>query len=407
MKKKILVVCQHFWPESFRINDICDFLTEEGCEVDVLCGIPNYPGGNFFKGYGVFRNRKEIYNSVSITRVLEIPRGDNSNLRILINYLSFPFFSLFHLPRLLTKKYDKVIIYQLSPVYMAISGILLGKIKRIETIMYVLDLWPENLYSVLKIKNIFLRKLLEKTSHWHYKNVDKLIVISKKMRSRIISITNKEHKKVIFIPQCCEKIYEKSIKDRTLENKFSKGFNILFAGNISPAQDFKTVIEAAKILHSKNIKDINWIIVGDGMSRNWLENEVDSAGLSNNFFFEGAKPIEDIPKYTYIADGLLACLVDSDLLDATIPAKVMSYLAAGRPLLLAMNGEASRIVKKIGCGFTGPSSNAEKLYENIAKLYYMNKSERITMGSLGKNYHFTHFERNMNLQKIYKFIFDN
>ena len=134
MKKdpKILVICQHFWPESFRINDICDFFIEKGCSVDVLCGIPNYPKGRFFPGYSYIRKRKQTHNGINIRRVFEIPRGNNSNLRIFLNYISFPIASLFHIPRLLTKKYDKIFIYQLSPVMMSIAGILVGKLKKTE-----------------------------------------------------------------------------------------------------------------------------------------------------------------------------------------------------------------------------------------------------------------------------------
>ncbi|MGZ6005792.1 MAG: glycosyltransferase family 4 protein, partial [Candidatus Saccharimonadales bacterium] len=181
-KNKMLVVCQHFWPEAFRINDICDYLLDRNCEIEVLCGIPNYPKGQFFEGYSYFKNRKQIHNGIEVRRALEIPRGSNTNLRIFLNYISFPWASLFHLPRLLTKKYDKIFIYQLSPVMMSIAGIIVGKLKRTETTMYVLDLWPENLFSVLDIKNRFLRALITKISHWHYRHVDKLVVLSEKMK---------------------------------------------------------------------------------------------------------------------------------------------------------------------------------------------------------------------------------
>jgi colanic acid biosynthesis glycosyl transferase WcaI len=120
--KKVLVVCQHYWPESFRLNDICKFLVEEkNCNIEVLCGIPNYPKGKFFDGYSYFHNRKQLHDRILIHRALEIPRGKNTNLRIFLNYISFPISSLFHIPRLLTKHYDKIFIYQLSPVMTSIE----------------------------------------------------------------------------------------------------------------------------------------------------------------------------------------------------------------------------------------------------------------------------------------------
>lgn len=405
--KKILVVGQHFWPESFRINDICDFFVEKGCEVDVLCGLPNYPKGQFFEGYSYFKKRKETHNNVNIYRTFEIPRGNNSNLRILINYISFPIASLFHIPRLLTKKYDKIFLYQLSPVMMSIAGIIIGKIKKTETTMYVLDLWPENLFSVLDIKNQFLRSLVTKISHWHYKKVDKIIAMSDQMAQKLIDVTKIDPKKITVIPQTCEKLYETPIIDKQLSNRFKSGFNIVFTGNISPAQSFETIIEAAKKLKNNGITDINWIIVGDGMSRKWLESEVKKAKLNDCFYFEGFVAMEDIPKYTTITDVLIACLSKSELLEATIPAKVTSYIASGKPIVVAMDGEVQKLINNtIKCGFAGPTGDSDALYNNIRKMYALTNQERLDMGKRARKYHFKHFERNLILTKLYNFIFN-
>lgn len=405
-KGKILVVCQHFWPESFRINDVTDYFIERGCEVDVLCGLPNYPSGTFPQGYGYFKKRRQTYKGANIRRAFEVPRGNNSNLRIFVNYISFPLASIFHIPRLLTHKYDKIFLYQLSPVMMTFAGIIVGKLRRTETTMYVLDLWPENLFSVLPIKNRFGKWLVTSISHWHYRRVDKLVVLSEKMRSRLLDVTGITEEKIIVLPQACEKIYEKDISDPVITKRFKGGFNIVYAGNISPAQSFDTVLDAAKQLKQRGLKDIRWIIVGDGMSKKWLEDKVVEHGLSDSFYFEGQKPIEDVPKYTDIADALLGCLVKSDLLEATIPAKVMSYIAAGKPMVLAMDGEAQKLVNEtIRCGFAGPTEDSKQLANNIERLYNMSNQERKKMGQRAKEYHFKYFERNIILQKLYNFLF--
>ncbi len=405
--KKILIICQHFWPEAFRINDTANFFIEKKCDVDVLCGIPNYPSGKFTKGYSYFKNRKQIHKGISIRRVFEIPRGNNTNFRIFINYLSFPIASLLHVPRLLTKKYDKIFLYSLSPVMMSISGIIVGKIKKTETVMYVLDLWPENLFSVLDIKNKLMRKTITRISHWHYKNVDKFIVLSEQMKEKIITITGKASSSVLVLPQACEKIYERDIVDKVLTKRFSKRFNVLFTGNISPAQSFTTIIDAAKILKSRKVKDINWIIVGSGMSINWLVAEITKNNLNDCFFFEGQKPISDIPKYTTIADVLVGCLTKSELLEATIPAKVMSYIAAGRPIVLAMDGEVQDLINnKIKSGFVGPTEDAPTLANNIYKVYMMNKKQRNNLGLKSRKYHFKYFERNIIMGKLHNFLFN-
>ncbi len=165
-------------------------------------------------------------------------------------------------------------------------------------------------------------------------------------------------------------------------------------------------MDAAEKIKDSNINDINWIIVGDGMSRKWLEEEVKNRGLSESFYFEGQKPLEDMPKYTGIADVLLGCLVKSELLEATIPSKVTSYFAAGRPVVLAMDGEVRDLVNnKIKCGFAGPTEDSVTLAENIIKIYQLSNKERNDMGARGREYHFKYFERNLTLNKLYNFIF--
>lgn len=404
-KPRILVVCQHYWPESFRINDIADFFVEKGCEVDVLCGLPNYPQGTLHKGYSFFRKRRQLHNGAHVHRVPEITRGNNTNARILLNYLSFPFFSLFYIPWLLTKNYDKIFLYQLSPVMMSIAGIVVGKIRKIETTMYVLDLWPENLFSVLDIQNPILRRIVTHVSHWHYQRVDKLIVLSEQMKQRLSSITNISPSRITVIPQASEKIYEVDTSDETLNTKYGKGFNILYAGNISPAQSFGTMIEAAQLLKASGKHDIKWIIVGDGMSKKQMEEDVAAAQLSESFNFEGHKPITEISNYTHVADVLVGCLAKSELLEATIPAKVMSYIASGKPIVLAMDGEVAHLINDtIQCGFVGPTEDATSLAANIAKIYDMPVRERNRLGERARSYHFAHFERNILLNKLYEFV---
>ncbi len=402
----MLIVCQHYWPESFRVNDIGEYFVEQGVKVDVLCGIPNYPEGKFYPGYGFFRNLRQQHNGVNIMRVWEIPRGSNTNFRIFLNYISFPFFSLFFVPLLLTKKYDKIFVFTYSPILMAIAGIIVGKIRRTEITLYALDLWPENLFSVLKIKNRFLRWMATVVSHWHYHHADKILAASEKMRQRLIDITHIDKKKVVVLPQACEKIFEEQIHDKKLAARFSKGFNIVFTGNISPAQSFETIIAAAKKLKDEGIEDINWIIVGDGMSRKWVEKEVKKAGLNKDWYFEGYKPQADIPRYTGIADALIGGLVKSDLLEASIPAKVTSYLAAGQPMVMYLDGEARDLInQKAKSGFASPTEDADALAENLKKVYRMSKKERDEMGARGRAYHFKYLERNVVYNKLYNFIF--
>ncbi|MGB4762504.1 MAG: glycosyltransferase family 4 protein [Candidatus Saccharimonas sp.] len=406
MSKRVLIVGQHFWPESFRINDIADFLAnEKGCTVDVLCGLPNYPSGKFPDGYSYFKNRHQTYKNITIRRVFEVPRGNNSNFRIFLNYISFPIASIFHIPRLLTKKYDKILIYQLSPVMMSIAGLLLGKLTRTETTMYVLDLWPENLYSVIAVRNPLLRKIAGSVSHWHYRHVDKLIALSATMRTKLLEVSSVPPSKIATIPQACEKVYETPIHDEAIHRRFNSKFTVVFTGNISPAQSFDTMVKAAAILKKEQFDDIHWIIVGDGMSRKEAEQSVRDQGLESNFSFEGHHPIEDMPKYMERADVLVGCLAKSELLEATIPAKVMSYIASGKPIVLAMDGEAGTLINDtIRCGYASGTEDAAALADNIRRIYDLPTSKRRTLGEKASIYYAKNLNRTVLLEKLYNFL---
>lgn len=402
--KRILVVCQHYWPESFRITDICDYFVESGYEVDVLCGLPNYPKGEIFPGYSWKGPYKEHHRGVRIFRVPEIPRKGNSGARIFLNYISFPVASLFRIPALVFNRYDRIFLYQLSPVMMSIAGIILGRIKRVQTTMYVLDLWPENLFSVLQVENQLARRLATAVSHWHYRHVDKLVVLSNLMKKRVLEASRLDQDKVAVLPQACEKFYEADVVDASLAERFSGRFNVVFTGNISPAQSFETMIDAAELLRDQGHRQVRWIIVGDGMSRREIEVAVEARGLGDCFEFVGQVPPEEIPAYTTLADVLVGCLVKSDLLEATIPAKVLSYVAAGRPVVLAMDGEVGDLIRASACGFVGPAGDATALASNLEAVLSLSESERRQLGVNARSYHFKHLERNIVLGRLVDFL---
>ena len=401
---KILVVCQHYWPENFRINDIVEGFLERGHEVDVLCGQPNYPEGEFYDGYDAHSIKEETHGKVRIFRTYEIKRGSNTNLRIFLNYMAYPVASGIRVKKLLKNDYDKVFIYQLSPVMMAYAGLKFAKKKKIGCAMYILDIWPQNLYSVIPIKNKAIRKFLYAWSMWYYKKPTQLITVSEKMRQYFLQVLGKKENEITFIPQCPEKLYEEEVHDPELETRFSGGFNVVYTGNISPAQDLETITEAAKICIDNGLQDLRFIIVGDGMSRTHFEDLVEKAGIKEHFYFEGFHPIEDVPKYTDIADALLGTLKKDGLEDYSIPAKVMSYLAAGKPLLLAMEGEPEQILREADCGLSSKPGDAMALADNIKKLYHMPEAERKELGEHARVYQQAHFERDRNIDRMLEVI---
>lgn len=404
MKKRILIISQHFWPENFRISDIAAGFAENDIEVDVICGIPNYPNGPVPEGYGMFKNKKQDYRGATVYRTWEIVRKGNSSLRIFLNYISYPFFAGFKVLGFLGKKYNAVFCYETSPVYMIWPAIVYSKLTHTPLTTYVLDLWPENLYSVLHIKNKFLRRIAKSTSHWHYRRCDKLIAMSPSLRQTLQKITGKSRDKIAVIPQYCEKFYEQDIFDRALSEKYKGYFKVVYAGNISPAQNLEVAVDAARLLKNEGVKDVKFIIVGDGMSKKDIENYAARQGVEEYFDFLGSKPVTDMPVYHTLADCLLAPLAKSEDLGLTIPAKVTSYLAGGRPVLTCIDGEGSYVVEKAEAGLTAHSGDSAGLRKNILILYQMSAEDRQKMGENARNYHLSHHSRDMVLAQLIDFI---
>lgn len=405
--KKVLVICQHYWPETFRVTDLCEGFVENGYDVDVLCGIPNYPTGKFFKGYGIFKNRRQKYKGVNIFRVLEIPRGNNSNLRISLNYLSFSFFALFHLFKLRKNGYDRVLVYELSPVFMIFPGIVMSRLIKKPLYVYICDFWPYSLFSIIKVKNKFIVKQITKMSFWHYKQANGLMGVFKGIQKRLVNEVKIAPEKTLYIPQAAEKFYEKEEKNKSLEKKYKNRFKIVFAGNINPAQSFETIISAAEKLKNQNVTNIIFIIIGGGMSKNWLIDQVRKKQLTELFSFEGFKPVEEIPQYQTLADVLICALSKSQLFEYGIPAKIQSYMASGKPIVAAMNGSANTLINTSGSGIAVKSGDSQGLANAILTLYKMTPLQRKKIGEMARKYHFAHFERNYNLNRVIEFVFNN
>ena len=405
-KKRILVVTQHFWPENFRINDIVEGFLADGLEVDVLCGLPNYPKGEWFPGYSGKGPWHENYKGANVYRCREISRKGNTGLRIFANYCSWPLFARFSLHRL-PGGYDAILCYNTSPVLMNWPALAAGKKFKAPVSSYVLDIWPENLYSVLPVKNKLLRGIAQAVSDWNYRRADRLIAMSSGLRERLLQRTGKQPESVAVIPQYCEDFYAVSGGDPALSERYKGCFNLAFAGNFSPAQSLDTVLCALKLANERRQagqKPLHLLLVGDGMSRPALEKLAGELCLEKSVTFYGSVPPEKIPAINGFADALLVSLSDSPDLGLTVPAKVASCMAAGKPLLASMNGEGARAVAESGGGLVSPACHAEALAENMLALAAMSEGERMAMGKKSKAYYEAYYCREKLLRQIETFI---
>ena len=403
-QKKILVVTQHFWPENFRINDIVEGFLQDGIAVDVLCGLPNYPKGEWFPGYSAAGPFEEEWHGARLYRCKEVPRRGNTSVNIFLNYVSWPWYAAHALHRL-PGGYDAVFCFNTSPVLMCWPAIRYAKKHHIPFTNYVLDIWPENLYSVLNVKNKALRAIAQGVSDALYKKADRLIAMSEPLQQRLCQRTGMPPQKVAVIPQYCEDFYAVPQPDAALQAQFGGRFNLVFTGTFTPAQSLETVITAVQDARSRGADMLHLLLVGDGMSRAALEAKVKELHAEDAVTFYGSVPATDIPKFTALADALIVCLSDSPDLGLTVPAKVASYMAAGKPVLASMDGAGNAAVAAAG-GLRSPACDAAALADDLLALTRMGAAQRAAMGQSAKEYYLAHYRRSELLRKLEHFILE-
>lgn len=389
---KLLVICQYYYPEQFRINDICETLAEQGNDVTVLTGLPNYPSGIVPKEYKFFKRRKEKIKNVNIVRCFEIGRRKGALWRIL-NYLSFGISASLK-ALFMSNEFDAIFVYQLSPITMALPAIVYKKAHKNKKIhLYCLDLWPESLLIENFDKNSKIYKIIYKLSRWIYNKCDSISVTSR----GFIDYFNQElkiTKKINYLPQYCEENIYKKNNDNTKES--NNKINLVFTGNIGKAQSVETIIKAAEKLKENNIL-IH--IVGDGSSLSNCKELAEKLKLKNVIFY-GRKPIEDMKIYYNMADAMLITLADEEIIAKTIPGKLQSYMAAGKPILGAIGGETNRIIQEAECGYCVNAEDYSGLAEIIKKFSSDNKEIKKEMSIKSYNYYKENFEKEKFIESL-------
>jgi glycosyltransferase involved in cell wall biosynthesis len=402
---RILIVSQYFWPETFRINDLVIELVNRGHEVYVLTGKPNYPQGVIYKGYGLFTHNRDEFNGAKVYRVPLIPRKKGTGLQLIVNYLSFVVsacaFVLFH-----RKRFDVSLTFAISPITQIYPALLHKKLFRSRAYLWVQDLWPESVTAAGKMNSPKVLRVLTEMVKNIYKKTDGILVQSEAF---IPSVSDKEVSidKINYIPNWAEEIFTKPLEGNAHKYKsiVPDGFVVMFAGNIGEAQDFESIVNAAE--KTKHIKGIKWVIVGDGRKRDWVEREIATRELSETFFLLGRYPVEEMPYFFNLADMMLLTLKDEEIFSLTIPSKVQSYLAFGKPIASMINGIGNKVINDANCGFTANAGEADRLAENIIKAYITPKEILTQLGVNGKAYYAKEFDKNAIVDRLERVLEGN
>lgn len=389
---KILVVCQYYYPEPFRISDICEELVKNGNEVTVLTGIPNYPEGIIYEGYGNGDKSDEYINGVHIIRCYTIPRKKGAFYRLL-NYYSYAISSslkiLFNGVKAADgSEFDVVFVNQLSPVMMAYAGMLYKWKHNKKLVLYCLDLWPESLAAGGIKKNSLIYKLFDRISGQIYKSCDQILVTSKSFIGYLSQKFAISKNSFTYLPQYAEDLFENVAS----KAEAKKTIDFVFAGNIGTLQSVDTIIEAAELL--KDNKQLLFHIVGGGIELASLQDEVKAKNLENVIFY-GRRPVEEMPKFYSMADAMLVTLIGDPLLSLTLPGKVQSYMAAGKAIIGAIDGETKTIVEEAQCGFISKSGDSKALAESILRFSSLSDEDKESMGLKARIYYTDKFSKNM------------
>ena len=374
---------------------------QKGHEITVLTAIPDYPEGKFYDGYGFFKKNREIYNGIKIYRAPLIPRGSGSNIRLALNYISFVIGGIFTSLFIMKNAFDIVFVYEPSPITVGIPAIFIKKIKKIPLCFWVLDLWPESVLSASNLsKSSIVSKILNPVVKFIYKHSDKILVSSKGF---INSVENKgvRRDKIEYFPQWAEPIFKPIKSNKSLLTGVpEKSFKIMFAGNIGEAQDFPSIMKAARQL--RNNEDIQWIVLGRGRREKWVKSKIKEYELENSFHLLGSFPLEMMPEFYDNADAMLFSLKDEYIFSITIPGKVQSYLACGKPILAMVNGEGAQVVIDANAGLTCNAESPEDLVKNILKIKNMDAEEILEMELNARKYYENNFERSFLFDKVEK-----
>ena len=392
-KKHILVVSQYFYPEQFRINDMCQEWIKRGYKVTVLTGIPNYPMGKFYEGYGYAKRRREVWNGIDIIRIPLIARG-SSSIGMVANYSSFVV-SGFVKNLLSNIKADYVFTFEVSPMTQALIGCWYAKKHHVPHYLYVQDLWPENVITVTGISNPAIIKPIDKMVDYIYKNTDEIFATSP---SFVEAICNREvnvpHEKVHYWPQYAEEFYKPLEKKAVKEIPEDGSFKIIFTGNIGTAQGLQILPKTAELLKGENVK---FVMVGDGRYLEEFENEIQKRNVQDKFLMVPRQPAERIPELLAACDAAFLSFQDDPLWTKTIPAKLQSYMACGMPIIASAAGETKRIIEEAECGVCCAIGDVEQLGKSIKVMMEANMEE---MCVKSRDYCEHHFDKKMLMDQM-------
>lgn len=383
MGNRVLLLTQWFDPEpTFKGLVFARELVKQGFEVEVITGFPNYPGGKVYPGYRVKLIQKEVIDGVNVTRVPLYPSHDKGAKGRILNYASFAASSLIY-GLFFARKADVMYAYH-PPLTVGVTAALLRLFRRIPVVYDIQDMWPDTLRATGMFSNERALRVVSAVCDWVYKRVDHIVVLSPGFRRLLIERGVPAAKIDVIYNWCAED----SISDRggDLPAGFpAEGFRVLFAGNMGKAQALPAVLEAAEIL-SHEAPTARFVFLGGGVEVDRLKDMAEGKGLANVSFLPPVL-MNEVGKYLGAADALLVHLKKDSLFRITIPSKTQAYMAAGKPIIMGVDGDAADLVREGKCGYVAESENPRSIADAVIELMRLSGEQRQEMADRSKAFY--------------------
>jgi glycosyltransferase involved in cell wall biosynthesis len=370
-----------------------------GHAVTVLTGFPNYPAGTLYPGYRVRFCQREMLAGVPVVRVPLYPEHSRSGLLRVFNYLSFALSSAILGPWLI-KRPHVVFVYH-PPLTIGLPAYVLSRFWHVPFVYQIQDMWPETLRATGMLQNPGLLRLVSRFAQWIYKKAQIILVISPGFRRNLIEKGVSSRKIRVISNWIDPNIYYPQDPDPKLAEKLGldKRFNIIYAGNMGEGQGLETVLESAILL--SDLPEVQFVFIGDGIALPRLRQFVEERKI-DNIRFLGRYPYHAMQDLYALADVLLIHLKDDPLFRITIPSKTLAYMATGKPILAAGNGDISDLITKVGAGITCPPGNGRALAASVRQLFSMSADERRNMGKQGRQAASNQYSKDVVIAEIEK-----
>jgi glycosyltransferase involved in cell wall biosynthesis len=386
---RILLLTQWFDPEpAFKGLAFARELSARGHEVEVLTGYPNYPGGALYPGYRIHSFDREMMDGVRVVRVPLYPSHDRSRVGRAVNYLSFAA-SASAFGRILTRAPDVIYAYH-PPATIGLPAAVIGRLCRAPVVLDVQDLWPDTLTATGMVNGRRALWLVGRLCSWNYRRAARIVVLSPGFRRALEGRLVPTGKLRVIYNWCDERGAASASPAAALASRFGfEGrFNIVFAGTMGFAQALDAVLGAAERCRERR-PDIQFVFVGGGVDKDRLERLAVEKRLPNVRFLPRQSSSE-IGTTLALADGLLVHLRDHPLFRITIPSKTQAYLFAGRPIIMAVRGDAADLVKAAGAGVLANPEDPESIADAALSLAAMPAAQHEALGRNGAEYYRRH-----------------